>query len=132
SNEDRANIRLLPAALDVAMFGRMVTGDLFARMDAAVSVAHAFTTHAEASEIDYFTAVDTLQPEEESGAAHMDGTELTSGVFYSYVVIDMNELRRNLGANESLAEPLARNLIMAMAKVSPGAKRGATAPFAFA
>jgi hypothetical protein len=48
----------------------MVTSDLFARVDAAVSVAHAFTTHAEAAETDYFTAVDTLKgPEDDAGAA---------------------------------------------------------------
>lgn len=123
----------LPASIDTALFGRMVTSDLFARVDAAVSVAHAFTTHAEAAETDYFTAVDTLKgPEDDAGAGLINDTELTSGVFYTYAVIDMNQLRANLGEQADIAERLARNLVETMATVSPGAKRGSTAPFAYA
>lgn len=121
----------LPASIDTALFGRMVTSDLFSRVDAAVSVAHAFTTHAETAETDYFTAVDTLNVDD-AGAGLVQDTELTSGVFYTYAVIDMEQLRLNLGREAELAERLARNLVNAMATVSPGAKRGSTAPYAFA
>ena len=31
--------------LDAALFGRMTTGDMLARCDAAIHVAHAFTVH---------------------------------------------------------------------------------------
>ncbi|NUP99492.1 MAG: type I-E CRISPR-associated protein Cas7/Cse4/CasC [Armatimonadetes bacterium] len=124
----------LPASLDTALFGRMVTSDLIHRVDAAVSVAHAFTTHAEEAETDYFTAVDTLKTEEDdAGAGLIQDTELTSGVFYTYAVIDMNQLRDNLvGFPPEFAETLARQLVAAMAKVSPGAKKGSTAPYAYA
>lgn len=130
----RKNLRQLEASLDTALFGRMVTSDLFARVDSAVSVAHAFTTHREAAETDYFTAVDTLKGEaDDAGAALIQDTELTSGVYYQYAVIDMNQLRANLiGLDSELAEQLARNLVQAMATVSPGAKRGSTAPFSYA
>lgn len=124
-------LKKLPASVDTALFGRMVTSDLFARVDAAVSVAHAFTTHAEAAETDYFTAVDTLNTDD-PGAGLIQDTELTSGVFYTYAVIDMNQLRDNLGRGAEQAERLGRNLVTAMATVSPGAKRGSTAPYAFA
>ncbi len=126
--------RHLPASLDTALFGRMVTSDLFARVDSAVSVAHAFTTHAEEAETDYFTAVDTLKgPEDDAGAGLINDTELTSGVFYTYAVLDMNQLRDNLvGHPDELVERLARNLVQAMTTVSPGAKRGSTAPYAYA
>lgn len=124
-------LKELPASVDTALFGRMVTSDLFARVDAAVSVAHAFTTHAETAETDYFTAVDTLNVDD-AGAGLVQDTELTSGVFYTYAVIDMEQLRANLGREAELAERLARNLVNAMATVSPGAKRGSTAPYAFA
>lgn len=125
--------RALLASVDTALFGRMVTSDLFARVDSAVSVAHAFTTHTEEAEIDYFTAVDTLKTgEDDAGAGLINDTELTSGVFYTYAVIDMNQLRDNLGAEEDKAERLARNLVQAMTQVSPGAKRGSTAPYAYA
>jgi CRISPR system Cascade subunit CasC len=125
-----STLKGLPASLDTAMFGRMVTSDLFARVDAAVSVAHAFTTHAAAAENDYFTAVDTLKTDEDdAGAGLINETELTSGVFYTYAVIDMNQLRANLGEQAGDAEKLARALVEAMATVSPGAKRGSTAPY---
>lgn len=124
-------LKELPASIDTALFGRMVTSDLFARVDAAVSVAHAFTTHAETAETDYFTAVDTLNVDD-AGAGLVQDTELTSGVFYTYAVIDMEQLRANLGREPEVAEHLARNLVRVMATVSPGAKRGSTAPYAFA
>lgn len=124
-------LKELPASVDTALFGRMVTSDLFARVDAAVSVAHAFTTHAETAETDYFTAVDTLNVDD-AGAGLVQDTELTSGVFYTYAVIDMEQLRANLGREAELAERLGRNLVQAMATVSPGAKRGSTAPYSFA
>lgn len=126
-------LKALPASIDTAMFGRMVTSDLFVRVDAAVSVAHAFTTHSAAVENDYFTAVDTLKaddPEQDAGAGLINETELTSGVFYTYAVIDMNQLRANLGEQAGDAEKLARALVQAVATVSPGAKRGSTAPYA--
>jgi CRISPR system Cascade subunit CasC len=124
----------LPASLDTALFGRMVTSDLFHRVDAAVSVGHAFTTHTEEAETDYFTAVDTLKTgDDDAGAGTIQDTELTSGVYYSYAVIDMKQLQDNLvGHDPPLAERLGRNLVQAMATVSPGAKKGSTAPYAYA
>ena len=133
----KETLPLLPASLDTALFGRMVTSDVFARVDAAVSVAHAFTTHREASETDYFTAVDTLKDgDDDAGAGLIQETELTSGVFYLYLVIDMVQLRSNLVGliedDPGLPERLAGALVEAVATVSPGAKRGSTAPYAYA
>ena len=103
----RKNLRGLELAsgLDAAMFGRMATSDVLARGDAAVHVAHAFTTHAQESESDYFSAVDELrrdEPEEsgELGAGHINTQELTSGLFYSYVVVDVPLLVSNLSGVE--------------------------------
>ena len=58
-----------------------VTSDFLARGDAAVHVAHAFTTHEEESESDYFSAVDELRRDEpedsgELGAGHINSSEL--------------------------------------------------------
>ncbi len=126
-------LKKLAASVDTALFGRMVTSDLFARVDAAVSVGHAFTTHAEAAETDYFTAVDTLKTDkDDAGAGLINDTELTTGVFYTYAVFDMEQLRGNLGAEADRAELMASRLVRAMATVSPGAKRGSTAPYAYA
>ena len=80
----------LPGGLEGALFGRMVTSDPGANIDAAVHVAHAFTVHREESESDYFSVVDDLQTDDEdAGAAHIGDVELTAGLFYGYVVVDM-------------------------------------------
>ena len=134
------------AGLDASLFGRMVTSDILARGDAALHVAHAFTTHAEESESDYFSAVDELrrdEPEEsgELGAGHIGSQELTSGLFYSYVVVDVPLLVSNLegvprdewqGADPALAQEVVKRFVNLMATVSPGAKLGSTAPYAYA
>lgn len=127
----KKTLEALPASIDTALFGRFVTSDLFARVDSAVGVAHAFTTHEEASETDYFTAVDTLNVDD-AGAGLIQEAELTTGVYYLYAVVDMNQLRDNLGAEADRAEDIGRTLALAMATVSPGAKVGSTAPFAYA
>ena len=121
---------VLPGGLASALFGRMVTSDPAANIDAPVYVAHAFTVHAEETEGDYFTAVDDLKREEDDGGADtIQETELTSGLFYGYVVIDLPGLIKNCSGKRELAGQVVHNLIHLIAEVSPGAKRGSTAPF---
>ncbi len=123
----------LPGGLVSALFGRMVTSDPEANIDAAIHVAHAFTIHEEESESDYFSVVDDLQRiEEESGADHLGETELTSGIFYGYVVVDRDILLDNLGRDEKMACEVVRRLVHLIAKVTPGAKLGSTAPYGYA
>lgn len=140
----KKNLEALERAsgLDAALFGRMVTSDILARGDAAIHVAHAFTVHEEETESDYFTAVDDLLEEaEETGSGHINSTELTSGLFYGYVVVDLPLLVSNLEgcepvnweeANRDLAARVVEEIVHLVAKVSPGAKLGSTAPYAYA
>jgi CRISPR system Cascade subunit CasC len=135
--EKRDNLRQLRlgAGLDAALFGRMITADVLARCDAAIHVAHAFTVHAEASETDYFTAVDDLLREDdegELGSAHINSAELTSGLYYGYVAVDSRLLHKNLSEDRALAAEVMRRLVHLIATVSPGAKLGSTAPHAYA
>ena len=118
----------LPAGLEAALFGRMVTSDPEANITAPVHVAHAFTVHGEEPEMDYFTAVDDLS-DDEPGADTIQETELTSGLFYGYVVIDLPGLVSNLSGDAELAGRVLHNLIYLIAEVSPGAKLGSTAPY---
>lgn len=132
----------LASGLDAALFGRMTTSDILARGDAALHVAHAFTTHAQASESDYFSAVDELAAAEgKLGGGHINSTELTSGLFYGYVVIDVPLLISNIegcardewrDADRGLAADVIERFIHMVATVSPGAKLGSTAPYAHA
>ena len=122
----------LEAGLGAALFGRMVTGDILSRTDAAIHVAHAMTVHGQMTETDYFTAIDDLQREDgEQGSGHINASELTSGLFYGYVVVDVNGLVGNLGDDRALAGDVVERLVHIVATVSPGAKRGSTAPYAY-
>jgi CRISPR system Cascade subunit CasC len=129
----------LPAGLAAALFGRMVTSDPAANIDAPIHVAHAFTVHKAESESDYLTAVDDLKRDhDDSGADTIQETELTSGLFYGYVVVDVPGLASNttgcnredwLTADRTLAADIVHNLIYLIAEVTPGAKLGSTAPY---
>ena len=120
----------LPGGLIAALFGRMVTSDPAANIDAPVHVAHAFTVHAEEVEDDYFTAVDDLKrDDDDSGADTIQETEITCGLFYGYSVIDIPGLVANCGGDRSLAGRVVHNLMYLIAEVSPGAKLGSTAPY---
>jgi len=115
------------------MFGRMVTSDPEANIDAAIHVAHSFTVHSEESESDYFTVVDDLQrDDDDAGADHIGETELASGIYYGYVVVDCRGLLGNLGDDAEMAGEVAGRLAHLIATVSPGAKLGSTAPYGYA
>lgn len=130
----RANIKVmrdntsLHAGLAAALFGRMVTSDTDANIAAPVHVAHAFTVHEEEQESDYFTAMDDLAGSK-PGADTIQETEITSGLFYGYVVVDIPGLLKNLGRDSDLAGRVLHNLVYLIAEVSPGAKLGSTAPY---
>ena len=135
----RANMKVLrescklPGGLAAAMFGRMVTSDTEANIDAAIHVAHAFTVHGEESESDYFTVFDDLKRvEEDAGASHIGETEISAGLFYGYVVLDRGTLLRNLGGDADMAGEVAERFVHLVATVSPGAKLGSTAPYGYA
>ena len=123
----------LPGGLAAALFGRMVTSDTEANIDAAIHVAHAFTIHGEESESDYFTVFDDLKRvDDDAGAGHIGETEITAGLFYGYVVLDRGTLLRNLGGDADMAGEVAERFVHLVATVSPGAKLGSTAPYGYA
>lgn len=133
----------VPGGITGALFGRMVTSDKAANLDAAVSVAHAFTVHGEESEGDIITVVDDLTRDDEAGSGGIFDTEINSGLFYSYVVVDVPQLVSNLtgvpvekwdaeGVDRTLAAAVIKRLVETIATVSPGAKKGSTAPYGYA
>lgn len=136
----------LAAGVEAALFGRMVTSDPAANTDACIHVAHAFTVHEQESETDYFTVVDDLKQldtAQDSGSAGIFDTELSSGLFYGYVVVDVPLLVANVTGvapstwdsettERELAAKIVEHLVHLIATVSPGAKKGSTAPYAWA
>lgn len=130
----------LPRSLEASLFGRMVTSDLLAQVEAPIHVAHAFTVHSQQPELDYFAVVDDLKTgNDDAGAAGIFDTELTSGLYYGYVVVDLPLLVSNLTGcdrkawagdqDRDLAARVIENLVYLVAEVSPGAKKGSTAPY---
>jgi len=139
--EQKQNLKAMSksaAGLTAALFGRFVTSDILSRVDAPVHVAHAMTVHASQTELDYFTVVDDLNRDEESGAAHANETELGAGLFYDYVVVDVPLLVSNLTGCDAArwreqdaadTRRVITALVRAIAEQSPGAKLGSTAPY---
>jgi CRISPR system Cascade subunit CasC len=132
SKDHKANLKALKlgAGIDATLFGRMVTGDILARCDAAIHVSHAFTVHEEATESDYWSAVDTLS--EAAGSAHINSSELTTGLFHIYICVDIPLLVSNLGGDLALAGEVLARLVHTVSTVSIGAKLGSTAPHTYA
>ncbi len=104
AEEDELRAALLAPgrALDVALFGRMVTDLPGSNIDAATQVAQAISTHEDRPEFDYFTAVDDLQPGEETWAGHVGMLEFNSACYYRYASVDTAQLAKNLGGDGDL------------------------------
>lgn len=108
------------AAVDIAMFGRMLADAPAFNTEAAVQVAHAITVHKAAVEDDFFSAVDDLnQGLEDKGAGHIGERGYGAGLFYLYVCIDRDLLLDNLGGDAALRAQALKALLHAVAQVAP-------------
>jgi len=90
-------------AVDMALFGRMLADRAEWNVDAAAQVAHAISTHKVDREFDFYTAVDDLNPKEETGAGMMGDVEFYSATLYRYAQLDLDKLYENLQADADLA-----------------------------
>ncbi len=117
-------------AADIAMFGRMLADSPVFNREAAVQVAHAFTTHKAAVEDDYYVAVDDLKnpaEHDDVGTSFIGVQEFGAGLFYLYACVDCDLLTRNLAGDRALAQDAVDALLRCAATVSP---RGKQASFA--
>lgn len=97
--KDEALARFRAITVDTALFGRMITSDVFRDVDASMQVAHAISTHRVEGEYDYFTAVDDLQDgasDDKAGADMIGDVEFNSACYYKYFSLDVGELAANL------------------------------------
>jgi CRISPR system Cascade subunit CasC len=92
--------------IDIALFGRMVADAPSLNEDASAQVAHAISTHAVQTEFDYYTAMDDMTPEDQSGAAMLDTIEYNSETLYRYANVAVHEFNRQLGNVDSTVEAL--------------------------
>ena len=114
-------------AVDVALFGRMVADRPGLKIDAACQVAHALSTHRVSMEMDFFTAVDDLQRDEDTGAGMMGTVEYNSACFYRYSVIDVEQLKNNLKNEPELAMRAIKAFIRASVSAIPSGKQNSMA-----
>ena len=92
--EDRINAAQVSA--DIALFGRMLAEQPGRNTDGACQVAHPISTHKVDMEMDFYTAVDDLNREEETGAGMMGVVGFNSACYYRYALVDRDQLARNL------------------------------------
>jgi len=124
----KAVLRKADGAVDIGMFGRMLADDPDYNREAAVQVAHAFTTHRALVEDDFYTAVDDRkQNAEDAGAGFVGEAGFGSGVFYLYACIDRDLLSENLAGDDVLADKAVEAFVEAIAKSTPSGKRASFA-----
>lgn len=112
---------------DIALFGRMVAEAPKWNVDAACQVAHAISTHRAEMEMDFYTAVDDLNPGEETGAGMMGTVEFNSSCFYRYALIDLDQLSANLGGDRELARAAVDGFLRASVAAIPTGKQNSMA-----
>ncbi|KAA2246401.1 type I-E CRISPR-associated protein Cas7/Cse4/CasC [Solihabitans fulvus] len=130
---DKATIeeakRILNAerAADVALFGRMIADNKDFNVNAASQVAHAISTHAVINEFDFYTAVDDLKPDAESGADMIGTVDFNSACYYRYANLDLAQLVHNLGGDTDLADRATHAWLHSFIHAVPSGKQNSMA-----
>lgn len=121
------------AAVDIALFGRMLAAKPEFNTEAAAQVAHAITVHAVTVEDDWFSAVDDLNTGmEDRGAGHIGEAAFGAGVFYLYICINREQLLASLNGDVALRDQTLAAFLEAVAKISPTGKQNSFASRAYA
>lgn len=81
---------------DISLFGRMLAEQPGRNTDGSCQVAHPISTHKVNMEMDFYTAVDDLNPEDATGAGMMGVVGFNSACYYRYALVDRDQLARNL------------------------------------
>jgi CRISPR system Cascade subunit CasC len=111
------------SAPDIALFGRMLAEKPELGLEAACQVAHAISTHRVTMEMDFYTAVDDLNPEETAGAGMMGFTGFDSACFYRYARLDWDQLVQNLNGDVDLARRTVEGFLRAAVAAVPTGKQ---------
>ena len=116
----------LKDAADISIFGRMVANDHSLTVEAASMFSHALSTHKVDNEIDFFSAVDDLQPKEESGAGMTSTLEFNSATYYRFAALNLGMLAdpEHLGGMSTEdRRNVVRTFVEATIKAIPGARK---------
>lgn len=118
--------KCLKDAADISLFGRMVANDHSLTVEAASMFSHALSTHKVDNEIDFFAAVDDLQPKEESGAGMTSTLEFNSATYYRFAALNLDMLAdtEHLGSlNKKERQNVVRTFLKATIMAIPGARK---------
>ncbi|MBB5801239.1 CRISPR system Cascade subunit CasC [Saccharothrix ecbatanensis] len=114
-------------AVDVALFGRMIADNKDFNVNAASQVAHALSTHAVRNEFDFYTAVDDLKPDAESGADMIGTVDFNSACYYRYANVDIAQLTTNLSSDSDLVDRGLRAWLYSFIHAVPSGKQNSMA-----
>lgn len=118
--------KCLKDGADISLFGRMVASDHSLTVEASAMFSHALSTHVVQNEPEYFSAVDDLQPRDDSGAGMTGTIEFNSATYYRFAAVNLDMLKdqEHLAA---LSQDERREVIRVFAEATlmsvPGARR---------
>jgi CRISPR system Cascade subunit CasC len=127
---DKAVLKLLDGgkAADLALFGRMLADLPETNIDAACQVAHALSTNKiHTMEMDYYTAVDDLKPNDNAGADMIGTVEFNSACYYRYANLDLGQLDTNLQKDAELLRKTVEAFLKASVHAIPTGKQNSFA-----
>jgi len=116
----------LKDAADIALFGRMVANDPSLTVEAASMFSHALSTHKVDNEIDFFAAVDDLQPKEEIGAGMTSTLEFNSATYYRFAALNLDMLadaEHLASMTREERQNIIRTFVEATVKAIPSARK---------
>lgn len=114
----------LKDAADIALFGRMVASDHSLTLEGAAMFSHALSTHKVSNEIDFFAAVDDLQPEDEAGAGMTGTLEFNSATYYRFAALNLDLLAQHLSAlSAGERREVVCDFVTATLRAVPGARK---------
>jgi len=106
-------------SVDVALFGAMATTSIFPNVYAACQVSHALSVNRTQKAVDFFTTID-----DRTGDSRMIGEALfNANCYYHSIVVDFDQLCRNLEGDRALALTVLSKLIEAVYTISPSGKQ---------
>lgn len=122
-------------AADISLFGRMVASAPSINIEGAASFSHALSVHRVDSEQDFFTAVDDVITEENTGSGHLDYAEFNSACYYRYININLDLLKEDthlgiLSEEEftKVLETFIRSCLIAVPQAKKNSMAGPTLP----
>lgn len=120
-------------AADIALFGRMVADDPSLNVEGAAMFTHALSTHRCEPDFDYYTAVDDLQPDDDSGAGMIGTLEFNAACYYRYIALNTDLLKQNLRGVQAeevqkIVASFIRSALMSVPAARKNSMNGATLP----